>query len=295
MDGAAANGGQAAPCRASGTRWTPTAEQVRILRELYYGLGIRSPNAEQIQRIAGRLRQYGRIEGKNVFYWFQNHKARERHKKRLTTIDVSPNNNDSNNNCSNNASILSLSPSSGAAAGLYGAGSNGGGGSAHLQMDANASATCWDVGSNAAMANDRSFMQLLQEQDYMGVRTSTAAMAPTPWPACFPAFSPYQPPPAREPETLPLFPTGGGSSGGHQEIVNGVHGGSYQLLQSNSQQLCWGQQHHHHHQLLLQEQQNYQYSSYSSNNQLMMPTQDAAAAASLELTLSSHYPAGSSM
>lgn len=53
----------------------------------------------------------------------------------------------------------------GAAAGLYGAGSNGGGGSAHLQMDANASATCWDVGSNAAMANDRSFMQLLQVID----------------------------------------------------------------------------------------------------------------------------------
>ena len=30
---------------------------------------------EQIQRISARLRQYGKIEGKNVFYWFQNHKA----------------------------------------------------------------------------------------------------------------------------------------------------------------------------------------------------------------------------
>jgi Homeodomain len=33
------------------------------------------------------LRQYGKIEGKNVFYWFQNHKARDRQKKRLT-VDV---------------------------------------------------------------------------------------------------------------------------------------------------------------------------------------------------------------
>ncbi|XP_031495601.1 protein WUSCHEL-like isoform X2 [Nymphaea colorata] len=70
-------------CRQTSTRWVPTAEQIRILKELYYGNGLRSPTAEQIQRISARLRQYGRIEGKNVFYWFQNHKARERQKKRL--------------------------------------------------------------------------------------------------------------------------------------------------------------------------------------------------------------------
>lgn len=44
------------------------------------------------------LRQYGKIEGKNVFYWFQNHKARERQKKRLTVevngIEMKPNGND---------------------------------------------------------------------------------------------------------------------------------------------------------------------------------------------------------
>ncbi|KAL4187595.1 hypothetical protein AMTRI_Chr09g19810 [Amborella trichopoda] len=71
-------------CRQSNSRWIPTAEQIRILRELYYSNGVRSPTAEQIQRISARLRQYGKIEGKNVFYWFQNHKARERQKKRLT-------------------------------------------------------------------------------------------------------------------------------------------------------------------------------------------------------------------
>lgn len=71
-------------CRQSSTRWIPTSDQIRILRDLYYNSGLRSPNADQIQRISARLRQYGKIEGKNVFYWFQNHKARERQKKRLT-------------------------------------------------------------------------------------------------------------------------------------------------------------------------------------------------------------------
>ncbi|XP_050227083.1 protein WUSCHEL [Mercurialis annua] len=72
-------------CRQSSTRWTPTSDQIRILKELYYNSGVRSPSAEQIQRISARLRQYGKIEGKNVFYWFQNHKARERQKKRFTS------------------------------------------------------------------------------------------------------------------------------------------------------------------------------------------------------------------
>ncbi|KAK1373459.1 Homeobox domain-containing protein [Heracleum sosnowskyi] len=72
-------------CRQTTTRWTPTSDQIRILKELYYNNGIRSPSADQIQRISARLRQYGKIEGKNVFYWFQNHKARERQKKRFTT------------------------------------------------------------------------------------------------------------------------------------------------------------------------------------------------------------------
>ncbi|CAA2981775.1 WUSCHEL [Olea europaea subsp. europaea] len=76
-------------CRQSSTRWTPTTEQIRILKELYYNNGVRSPNAEQIQRISAKLRQYGKIEGKNVFYWFQNHKARERQKKRFTSIPPS--------------------------------------------------------------------------------------------------------------------------------------------------------------------------------------------------------------
>lgn len=62
------------------TRWNPTPEQLQVLEEMYR-LGIRTPTAEQIRQTAGRLRRFGKIEGKNVFYWFQNHKARERQKK----------------------------------------------------------------------------------------------------------------------------------------------------------------------------------------------------------------------
>ncbi|XP_074558216.1 uncharacterized protein LOC141814160 [Curcuma longa] len=61
------------------TRWCPTAEQLMILEAMYRN-GIRTPSAPQIQQITAYLSLYGKIEGKNVFYWFQNHKAREREK-----------------------------------------------------------------------------------------------------------------------------------------------------------------------------------------------------------------------
>ena len=63
------------------SRWNPTPEQLQTLEELYRR-GTRTPSAEQIQHITTELRRYGKIEGKNVFYWFQNHKARERQKRR---------------------------------------------------------------------------------------------------------------------------------------------------------------------------------------------------------------------
>ncbi|XP_041996357.1 WUSCHEL-related homeobox 1-like [Salvia splendens] len=63
------------------SRWNPTPEQLHTLEELYRR-GTRTPSAEQIQHITTELRRYGKIEGKNVFYWFQNHKARERQKRR---------------------------------------------------------------------------------------------------------------------------------------------------------------------------------------------------------------------
>lgn len=65
----------------SSIRWNPTPEQLLALEEMYR-LGMRTPTAEQIQQIAAELRRFGKIEAKNVFYWFQNHKARERQKRR---------------------------------------------------------------------------------------------------------------------------------------------------------------------------------------------------------------------
>ncbi|KAG6407775.1 hypothetical protein SASPL_130773 [Salvia splendens] len=63
------------------SRWSPTPEQLQALEDMYRR-GTRTPSAEQIQQIAAKLRRFGKIEGKNVFYWFQNHKARDRQKKR---------------------------------------------------------------------------------------------------------------------------------------------------------------------------------------------------------------------
>ncbi|XAR61912.1 hypothetical protein NMG60_11016461 [Bertholletia excelsa] len=71
-----------------GTRWNPTQEQIRILEMLYRG-GMRTPNAQQIEEITAQLGKYGRIEGKNVFYWFQNHKARERQKQKRDSLGFS--------------------------------------------------------------------------------------------------------------------------------------------------------------------------------------------------------------
>ena len=75
-------GGSGTP---SSSRWNPTKEQIGVLEGLY-NQGIRTPSAEQIQQITSRLRAYGHIEGKNVFYWFQNHKARQRQKQKQESM-----------------------------------------------------------------------------------------------------------------------------------------------------------------------------------------------------------------
>lgn len=67
-------------------RWNPTAEQVKVLTDLFRA-GLRTPSTDQIQKISNQLSFYGKIESKNVFYWFQNHKARERQKRRRVSKD----------------------------------------------------------------------------------------------------------------------------------------------------------------------------------------------------------------
>ncbi|KDP44818.1 hypothetical protein JCGZ_01318 [Jatropha curcas] len=67
-------------------RWNPTSEQVKVLTDLFRS-GLRTPSTDQIQKISSQLSFYGKIESKNVFYWFQNHKARERQKRRRVSVD----------------------------------------------------------------------------------------------------------------------------------------------------------------------------------------------------------------
>ncbi|KAK4375985.1 hypothetical protein RND71_006662 [Anisodus tanguticus] len=62
-------------------RWKPTPHQLMILQDLYKK-GLTNPNSCQVQMITANLSMYGKIQWKNVFYWFQNHKARDRQKMR---------------------------------------------------------------------------------------------------------------------------------------------------------------------------------------------------------------------
>jgi len=71
-------------------RWKPTMEQKAILESMLESMhrkGIRSPKVQEIESITERLQKFGRVEGKNVFYWFQNVNARERemHRKQKTS------------------------------------------------------------------------------------------------------------------------------------------------------------------------------------------------------------------
>ena len=87
-DGSGGHGGSN-NCSSTGTkcgRWNPTSEQVKVLTDLFRS-GLRTPSTDQIQKISTQLSFYGKIESKNVFYWFQNHKARERQKRRRVSID----------------------------------------------------------------------------------------------------------------------------------------------------------------------------------------------------------------
>ncbi|XP_055824923.1 WUSCHEL-related homeobox 3-like [Solanum dulcamara] len=80
-------------------RWSPTPQQLMILQDLYRK-GLRNPTSSQVQKITTHLSFYGKIQCKNVFYWFQNHKARDRqklrkevmmlHKMQKNSSDVAP-------------------------------------------------------------------------------------------------------------------------------------------------------------------------------------------------------------
>lgn len=60
-------------------RWCPTQEQIQILESLFNS-GTTTPSRDMIVDIAAQLRKYGTIAEANVFYWFQNRKARAKRK-----------------------------------------------------------------------------------------------------------------------------------------------------------------------------------------------------------------------
>ncbi|GJM93635.1 hypothetical protein PR202_ga10205 [Eleusine coracana subsp. coracana] len=62
-------------------RWNPRPEQIRIL-EAIFNSGMVNPPRDEIPRIRLRLQEYGPVGDANVFYWFQNRKARSKNKLR---------------------------------------------------------------------------------------------------------------------------------------------------------------------------------------------------------------------
>ncbi|KAF7038550.1 hypothetical protein CFC21_048719 [Triticum aestivum] len=65
--------------------WVPTREQITVLEGLYRQ-GMRTPTAEEIHQVTARLQEHGPIEGKNVFYWFQN-RLRQKQKQQQQRSD----------------------------------------------------------------------------------------------------------------------------------------------------------------------------------------------------------------
>ncbi|KAF7145355.1 hypothetical protein RHSIM_Rhsim04G0017000 [Rhododendron simsii] len=68
-----------APLVTTSSKWKPTPEQLQALEDMFEG-GTHTPTADEIKLIAGELRRFGKIEGKNVFYWFKTQRFRERQK-----------------------------------------------------------------------------------------------------------------------------------------------------------------------------------------------------------------------
>ncbi|GAA0175852.1 homeodomain transcription factor [Lithospermum erythrorhizon] len=217
-------------CRQSSTRWTPTTDQIRILKDLYYNNGIRSPSAEQIQKISAKLRQYGKIEGKNVFYWFQNHKARERQKKRFTASetpimhqrnvwrsdhdDPLYNNNKFANININHSGITS--PSSYTPAGMFSMGNNYGYGSSMAMEKSFRDCSTSNYGNGD--------MSMAQNYAWVGMDS----YPPTTY--TFIEGAPnenHQEEQIQERRTLPLFPTHGENISGFSNIKRGAAGGGY--------------------------------------------------------------------
>src|SRR6516165_5329641 len=60
------------------TRWKPEEAQLRILEEVFRNNGGHSPSTAQILLLTTQLQQYGEVEARNIFFWFENRRRKER-------------------------------------------------------------------------------------------------------------------------------------------------------------------------------------------------------------------------
>nr|AGL53587.1 WUSCHEL homeobox protein WOX8D [Picea abies] len=64
------------------SRWHPKPEQIQIL-EAIFNSGMVNPTRKEIKIIRAQLEEFGQVGDVNVFYWFQNRKARSKRKRQL--------------------------------------------------------------------------------------------------------------------------------------------------------------------------------------------------------------------
>src|SRR6516165_7679659 len=60
------------------TRWKPEEAQLRILEEVFRNNVGHSPSTAQILLLTTQLQQYGEVEARNIFFWFENRRRKER-------------------------------------------------------------------------------------------------------------------------------------------------------------------------------------------------------------------------
>ncbi|XP_059070580.1 WUSCHEL-related homeobox 6-like [Cryptomeria japonica] len=66
--------------RSDFSRWKPTEIQKSVLNSKFAS-GTRNQSLEEINHITAELQRHGLVEGKNVFFWFQNAACRDKQKK----------------------------------------------------------------------------------------------------------------------------------------------------------------------------------------------------------------------
>ncbi|XP_062018233.1 protein WUSCHEL-like [Rosa rugosa] len=165
----------------SRARWVPTPDQIRILRDLYYDKGVKTPTTEQIHEICLQLQQYGQVEGKNIYFWFQNVRAREKQMKRCNQAAQVP--------------MGTSSPGTGGSIDLnFGStGSTGAGGSIDINFGPAGGSIDINFGSTSSTDDGRSINLNFGSTDSTGGQTSLQQRGGD----------------HQEVETLPLFPVHG--------------------------------------------------------------------------------------